>query len=91
MGKREYVDRLANDYRKTFKTASGKHVLMDLYSRCYGLATTFPTSGNPFEMAKNEGMRMVLLHVLAHLKENDQDMRKLWEQHVAEREREEIG
>ncbi len=91
MGSREYVDRLASDYRKTFKTASGKHVLMDLYSRCFGLATTFTPSGNPFEMARNEGMRMVLLHILAHLKESDQDLRKLWEQHIAERKREETG
>lgn len=89
MGLREYFSRLSTDYRKTFATDSGKHVLMDLYSRCFGLATTLTPSGNPFEMARNEGMRMVLLHILTHLKEDDQDLRKLWEQHIAERKREE--
>lgn len=89
MGRKEYVSRLASDYRKTFKTASGKHVLMDLYEKCHGMRSTFPQSGNPFETARNEGKRTVLLHILSQLKEDDQDLRKLWEQHISERVREE--
>jgi hypothetical protein len=89
MAGREYVDRLSSDYRKTFKTASGKHVLMDLYEKCHGMNTTLPTSGNPFEMARNEGKRVVMLYIVDKLKEDDQDLRKLWEQHIAERVREE--
>jgi hypothetical protein len=88
---REYVDRLASDYRKTFKSASGKHVLMDLYDKCHGMSTTLPMNGNPFEMARNEGKRVVLLYVVDKLKDDDQDLRKLWEQHIAERVREEAS
>ena len=86
---REYVDRIASDYRKTFKSASGKHELMDLYEKCHGMASTFPVSGSSMEMAHNEGKRWVLLYLVDKLKENDQDLRKLWEQHIAERVREE--
>ena len=86
---REYVDRIASDYRKTFKTASGKHVLMDLYEKCHGLHSTFPVSGSSMEMAHNEGKRWVLLYLVDKLKEHDQDLRKLWENHIAERVREE--
>ena len=89
MSSREYVDRLAADYRKTFKTASGKHVLMDLYQRCHGLTSTLPASGNPFQMSVNEGKRVTFLYIMEKLKESDQDLRKLWEEHIAERQREE--
>lgn len=86
---REYVDRLRADYRKTFGTESGKHVLMDLYQRCHGMSSTLPASGNPFEMARNEGKRVVYLFIMDQLKESDQDLRKLWEEHIAQRLREE--
>jgi hypothetical protein len=88
---REYVDRVRSDYRKTFKPASGKHVLMDLYDKCHGMSTTLPQTGNPFEMARNEGKRVVLLYIVDKLKEDDQDLRKLWEHHIAERVREETA
>lgn len=86
---RAYVDRLSSDYRKIFKTAAGRHVLMDLYDKCYGMNTTVDASGNPFKMAVNEGRRIVLLYIIDKLKTEDQDLRKLWEQHIAERVREE--
>ena len=89
MTTRAYVDRLSSDYRKTFGTASGKHVLMDLYKNLHGMDSTFPVSGNATELALNEGKRWALLYLTSHLKEHDQDLRQLWEQHIAERTREE--
>jgi len=86
---KEYVDRLSSDYRKTFGTSPGRHVLMDLYDKCHGMSSTLPASSNPFEMAKNEGKRVVLLYIVDKLKEHDQDLRKLWEEHIAQRLREE--
>jgi len=40
-------------------------------------------------MASNEGKRVVYLFILDQLKEGDQDLRKLWEEHIAQRLREE--
>jgi len=62
---------------------------MDLYDKCHGMSSTLPASANPFEMAKNEGKRVVLLYVVDKLKEHDQDLRKLWEEHISQRLREE--
>ena len=64
MGGREYVDRLKSDYRKVFKTAPGKHVLMDLYTHTHGMSTSFSPTGNPFETSFNEGKRWVILRII---------------------------
>ncbi len=80
----KYVDRLRADYRKTFGTAAGKHVLMDLYKNCHGMRSTFPRSGQSLELALNEGKRWVLLYIVDKLKENDEDLRKLWQLDVQE-------
>lgn len=85
---REYIDRLKSDYRKTFGTASGKHVLMDLYKKCHGMDSTFPVSGNSLEMAHNEGKRWVFLGIEKHLKEGRSDLNKQWDAHMDQRERE---
>lgn len=89
MSGREYVDRLKSDYRKTFGDASGKHVLMDMYAHTGGRSTSWPQSGNPFELAFNEGKRWVWLRIMEQLRVEDTDVRKMFEQHLAERMREE--
>jgi len=91
MSRGEYVDRLKADYRKTFGTPSGRHVLMDLYSHLGGKHTSFPASGNPFEMAFNEGKRWAWLRIASHLIEEDEDFRKMLKSHLEERMREESG
>ena len=89
MPKGGYPDRLKSDFRKTFKTKSGQHVLMHLYTHLHGTSTSMPPTGNPFELAFNEGKRFALLIVLEQLKEDDQDMRVVLGEHIAERLREE--
>jgi hypothetical protein len=82
------VDRLKSDYRKTFGSAHGKHVLMDLYQRCHGVTPTLPLSGNPFEMAVNEGKRVALLYIVDKLKVEDTELREMLERHNEEKRRE---
>ena len=89
MGRREYVDRLKSDYRKCFSTPSGRHVLMDMYSHLGGKHTSYPASGNPFEMAFNEGKRWAWLRIMSQLNEGDIEIRRMLDQHLAERAREE--
>ncbi len=86
---REYVDRLKADYRKTFGTPAGKHVLMNLYEQCHGATSTLPMDGNPIRMAVYEGKRVVLLHILDHLKVEPLALRKMHQEHKDERAREE--
>jgi len=84
-----YTDRLTSDYRKTFATPSGRHVLMDMYHHGHGDSTTWPKSGNPFEMTWNEGKRAFLLRITGFLKSDAADLRKMFEAHLEERVREE--
>ncbi len=51
MAKRAYVDRLASDYRKTFGTSHGRHVLMDLYERCHAGTSTMPQTGREMDLS----------------------------------------
>ncbi len=48
-------------YKQTFNSDSGKKVLIDLRSRCYGNRSTFDKDANT--AAFNEGQRNVILHI----------------------------
>ncbi len=63
---------------------------MWLYERLYGKQTTFPTSGNAIELARNEGMRTAWLMIMEQLREEDREVRKAYEEHIADQRREEI-
>ena len=89
MSARTYVDRLKSDYRKTFGTRSGEHVLMDLYSHLQGKKSSWPASGNAHELAFNEGKRWVWLRIMEQLRIEDIAAREMLEEHIAERRREE--
>jgi len=84
-----YMSRLKRDYRNTFGTESGRHVLVHLYTKLGGNRTSITQKFDPIELAFNEGKRFAWLVILDHLKENDQDMRGMLEEHIAERKREE--
>lgn len=89
MAARDYQSRLKADYRKAFGTSSGKHVLMDLYTHSGGKNTSWPQSGNAFELAFNEGKRWIWLRIMELMREEDMEMRKMLEKHIQERQREE--
>ncbi len=89
MGLREYRDRLKIDYRKTFQTPTGEHVLMDLYSHLQGKVSSMPPDGNPTLLAFNEGKRWAWLHIMERLRLDDTDAREMHKQYIDERAREE--
>ncbi len=75
-------DRTRNAFRKTFGTASGKTVLMHLYEKLHGNQSTFPQSCDPYEHAFNEGKRMALLMIVEELRDQDWELRKMYEEHI---------
>ena len=83
-------DRIRNAFRKTFKTAHGKTVLMHLYEKLFGNQSTFPKSCDPYAHAFNEGQRMALLMIVEELREQDWELRKMYEEHINERYNEEM-
>jgi len=88
---RGYVDRMRSDYRKTFDTPQGKHVLMDLYEKLHGKQSTFPEDGNSHRLAFNEGKRMAWLMIMENLREEDIDVRRLYEEYLTGKRREAIN
>jgi len=54
-------EELQKDYIETFSTERGKRVLEDLKQRCFFKRALF--SKEALEMARNEGQRMVYLHI----------------------------
>ena len=87
----EYKSRLKSDYQKTFKTASGKHVLMDLYTHLGGKHSSWPQSGDSHELAFNEGKRWAWLRVMSQLRTDDIEMNRLYSEHIASRQSEEMN
>ncbi len=85
----KYRARLKASYRETFESECGKHVLMDLYTHLNGNKSSFDP--NPHVTMFNEGKRWAWLRILAQLREEDMEMRKLLEQHNSERIREEMN
>ncbi len=85
------ADRLRDDFRKTFETEHGERVLMWLYERLFGKQSTFPESGKSSELARNEGMRTAWLLIMEQLREEDIDVRRAYEEHIADKRREEIN
>lgn len=84
-------DRRRSDFRKTFGTASGKNVLTYLYGALFGKQPTVPLDGNPYITARNEGMRDAFLLIMEQLREEDMEMRKYYEDYLAENRREEMN
>ena len=90
MGRGEYVDRLRSDFKKTFKTTAGKHVLMHLYTHLGGHMTSYKQGCNGIDIAFNEGKRLGWLVIQEQLKNMDDiEARRLLAEHLAERRREE--
>ena len=85
MARGTYQERLRAAYRKVFKDAAGKLVLIDLYEKLHGKQTTMPVDGNPTVLAFNEGKRMALLIMMEHLREEDVDLRAMYETHLNEK------
>lgn len=66
------------DYRIVFGSPEGKRVLNDLIARHYVLGTTFGQgstfSAEPTILARNEGQRDVVLHILRYMQMTPQDI-----------------
>ena len=87
---RNRADRVRQEFQRTFDTDAGQFVLAWLYEPLHGKQSTFPQSGNPFEMAHNEGMRMAWLLILEQLKEEDIEVRRVYEEYLAEKRKEQM-
>lgn len=85
----KYRARLKSSYRETFGSECGKHVLMDLYTHLNGNKSSFDPNQNV--VLFNEGKRWAWLRIMAQLREEDMEMRKLLEEHTNERLREELN
>ena len=57
---------LKKDYAEVFSSEAGKRVLDDMCSR-FGLAATSFVVGDPYQTAYREGMRYVVLSIIATL------------------------
>ncbi len=69
--------RRRQDFQQVFGTQNGERVLMHLYERCFGKQSTWPPSGDPLLLARNEGMRTVLLMIVEELRKEDMDLRRM--------------
>lgn len=60
---------------------------MWFYERLHARTTTFPPGENPsaLALAHNEGKRMAWLMFVENLKEDDMELRALYDRHKAER------
>ena len=67
MFNRKFI-KLVEDYREVFGTERGKRVLDDLLKQGHILTSAFDP--NPYEMARLEGERNMVLRILALLKES---------------------
>lgn len=75
MSVEDYQRRMRQDYKTTFGSPHGERVLADLARVCGATVTTFRT--NPFEMARNEGMRGVFLYVQGLLDWDESKIREI--------------
>lgn len=55
-----------SDYKNVFTSAQGKRVLEDLCRNHFVFSTSF-VKGDPYESARREGERLVVLRILTHL------------------------
>jgi hypothetical protein len=63
---------LIQDYIRVFSTVEGQNVLKDLMEKGYLLRPTY--SSDPYEAARNEGKRELLLYILSN---NSYDVQSL--------------
>ena len=89
MSAHSYQDRLKADYRNVFGSPAGRNVLLDLYTHLQGNKSSFSLSSG--ETHFNEGKRWAWLRIMAQLREEDMEMRKLLEENLNERRREEMS
>lgn len=76
--KREQVKKVTI-YHDTFKhTANGRAVLKDMMGAHFMLQSSFDP--NPYEMARREGERNVILRILSILETSASELRKLMEE-----------
>lgn len=59
----EEIKQMKQSFVNAFSTESGKKVLADLEKLCFINRTTFPADGQALSLAKNEGMRFVVVHI----------------------------
>lgn len=85
----KYMGRLKRDFQLTFDTDHGRHVLVHLYTKLGANKTSYSPGCSATDLAFGEGKRFAWLIILEQLREEDQDMRKYLEEHIAERRREE--
>ena len=60
-------EQVAQLYKNVFNTPEGQLVLEDLKNRCFIKTSTYHHSMNPQEIAWNEGMRNVVLHISSQI------------------------
>lgn len=87
MAQPEYKSRLVSDFRKTFGTRHGKHVLMHFYTHLFGSRTTYQPGSAPEQTFVNEGMRMAWLMFDEYLKVSPEDLIKEQRDYLEERKR----
>jgi hypothetical protein len=78
---RQSVD-LVQSYQTAFNTAQGTKVLYDLMDKHGMLHSTFDP--NPYEMARKEGARNVVLRILTIMKTDPQQILQRIEEHERE-------
>lgn len=65
-------------YKRLFETEDGKKVLTDLINSCHILGSSFDE--NPYVTAYNEGARSVVTRILAKIKTDPDQLKKMIEQ-----------
>ena len=85
----QYIGRLRRDFRKTFESPEGRHVLMHLYTHRGGNKIGYRPGCSAIDLAFADGKRFAWLMILDNLREEDDEMRKYLIEHLAERRREE--
>lgn len=67
-------------YRTAFAGGSGAWVLADLSARFRAMAPTY-VQGDPYETARREGERNVLLWIFSQMALNEDDIREMVDSH----------
>jgi len=88
---RNRLDREREEFQRCFDTEAGKFVLMWMYEHWYGKQSTWPSSGDATELARNEGTRLAWLQVLERLREEDLAIRRMFEEYVTEKRMEQMN
>jgi hypothetical protein len=71
------VEQLKKDYITTFASEAGKRVLADLEQKCFLNRSTFPENCGALNLARNEGMRFVVVYIKNMMKMNIEHIKKL--------------